>query len=168
MRDDTKVHRADERSSGTAPLWAATGVFLLFAFAVWRLGARGVDTLRGGLDPVEWTALVLLTAAFVYGEGYRALERRYVPYVLARARELDGRPLWLRLAAPLYAMSLVGAPVRDTLRAWLGLGLIVLAVVIVQAFPAPWRGITDFAVAAALLWGMVAIVRRWLAGSAGA
>jgi hypothetical protein len=97
----------------------------------------------------------------VWGEGVRALERRWVPGVLARAALLGpAAPLRHRLLAPLYAMSLVGAPRRTLARAWLGVVLIVLAVFVVRALPEPWRGIVDTAVALALLWGLIAIVRQ--------
>ena len=117
--------------------------------------------MRGGLDPVEWVAFLLLAAAFVYGEGVRALGRRWVPAVVARARELGPQsPLWQRVLAPLYAMSLVGASRVVLARAWVGVALIVLAVLVVRALPDPWRGIVDGAVALALSWGLVVIVRR--------
>jgi hypothetical protein len=59
---------------------------------------------------------------------------------------------------PLYAMSLVGAPRRVQLLAWTGLAAIAAAVFIVSRFTDPWRGITDFAVGAALAWAMGAML----------
>jgi hypothetical protein len=61
-------------------------------------------------------------------------------------------------------MSLVGAPRRTLARAWLGVALIVLAVLVVRSLPEPWRGIVDAAVAAALLVGLFAIVRGAFVG----
>ena len=145
--------------------WAVAGVCALFAEAIVQLGRRGIATLRAGLEPEEWLALVLLSAAFLYGEGVGALERRWVPGLVARARELSaGSARWQRALAPLYAMSLVGAERKSSGRAWLGVGLIILAVLLVRALPEPWRGIVDFAVALALLWGLGAIVRQSIAG----
>ncbi len=146
-----------------ASAWAVMGVSILFASAVYRLGARGIATARDGLGPWEWTALVLLTVTFVYGEGFRVLDRRWVPDMLKRALRLrrEGGVL-LRLLAPLYGLSLIGAPRHRLLRAWAGTAAIVLAVLLVRSFPEPWRGITDFAVAAALAWGLLAILRRVL------
>lgn len=159
--------RSAPDGAGTAPVpgaasaWALLGVILLFAFATVRLGAQGIATVRGGLESVEWVVLVALTGAFVYAEGYRALQRRYAPFVVRRARALSReRSPWLRLLAPLYAMSLVGAPARNVLRAWAGVLAIVLAVAVVRALPEPWRGIVDLAVAAALAWGTVAVLAR--------
>lgn len=139
--------------------WAVAGVVFLFGEAAWRLGMRGVATVRGGLSTSEWTALILLTAVFVYGEGYRALQRKWVPYVLARvARLRTERFLPWRIGAPLYAMSLIGPTRRTALRAWAGVAAIIAAVLIVSRFPEPWRGIVDIAVAAALVWGAVALM----------
>lgn len=140
--------------------WAAGGVVFLFAEAAWRLGERGMAVVRGGLTAFEWVALALITAAFVYGEGVRALQRRWVPWVLARIERLPSEPLlpW-GAAAPLYAMSLIGRSRSAMLRAWAGVAAIVLAVLIVSRFPDPWRGIVDIAVAAALVWGAIALIR---------
>jgi hypothetical protein len=56
-------------------------------------------------------------------------------------------------------MLLVGAPRPTLARAWLGVAGIVLAVLLVRALPDPWRGIIDLAVAAALAWGLLVLVR---------
>lgn len=141
--------------------WTLTGVAALFAWAIYRLGARGIATIRAGLDTGEWTVLVLLTAAFVYGEGFLALDRRWVPRVVERARRVrDDRRLVVRVLAPLYGLSLVGTSRLELARGWLGTAAIVVAVVLVAGLPAPWRGIVDFSVAVALFWGLVAILRR--------
>lgn len=140
-------------------IWAVGGVAITFAVAIFRLADRGLAVIRGGLDPAEWLVLLLLTAAFVYGEGIRALARRWVPFVIGRTAELAGRPpLRDQLLAPLYAMGLVGASRRMLIRCWAGVFAIAAAVFIVRAFPEPWRGLVDFAVAAALVCGLVAIV----------
>jgi hypothetical protein len=142
-----------------AAVWALAGVGALFANAALRLGARGFGVLRLGITPLEWAVLGLLTALFVYGEGVRALQRVYIPRLIGRVRALHSeRSLTLRLAGPLYAMALVGAPPRTMLRAWAGVSAIVAAVLIVRLFPEPWRGIVDVAVAAALAWGTVVLV----------
>jgi protein-S-isoprenylcysteine O-methyltransferase Ste14 len=57
-------------------------------------------------------------------------------------------------------LSLIGAPPEKLLPRWLGTLAIVAAVFVIRALPDPWRGIVDFAVAAALAWGLVAILRR--------
>jgi hypothetical protein len=58
-------------------------------------------------------------------------------------------------------MSLIGAGKNDFIRGWLLTTGIVGAVLIVRTLPDPWRGIVDFAVGAALAWGLVAILRRF-------
>ncbi len=144
-----------------APAWAVIGVSALFATASYRLGERGVAVIRDGLGGWEWLALAGLTLAFVYGEGFLALDRKWVPGLMRRARELeDERSVVLRLLAPLYGLSLIGAPPAKLLPSWLGTLAIVGAILVIRVLPDPWRGIVDFAVAAALAWGLVAILRR--------
>jgi hypothetical protein len=158
------VEAEPQRVRGTLTTWwGVVGVALVFATAAYRLGERGLDTVRGGLAPAEWLALVLLTAVFVYGEGVRALQRRYVPHVIRRVTQLEREPrMWYRLLAPVHALSLIGADRGLLLRAWAGTFAIAAAVAVVRAFPEPWRGITDVAVAAALAWGTYALVRAAL------
>ena len=146
--------------AGTASAaWALTGVSLLFLFAVFRLGKRGLATLEAGLTPVEWTVLVFLAAAFVWGEGRGALQLRWVPRLVLRASALRGEGRLLhRVLAPLYGMSLVGAPAMSMVKAWGGTLAIITAVILVRSFPEPWSGIIDLAVASALIWGLGAIV----------
>lgn len=151
--------RERSRSGTLTQAWAVAGVAVILADATWRLGLRGAAAVRDGLDPLEWLALVLLTAAFVYGEGVRALQRRWIPYVLARILQLRGHvPRVYRVLAPLYAFGIIGPPRRSLLRAWAGVAAIIAAVVIVSRFPDPWRGIVDLAVASALLWGVIVLV----------
>jgi hypothetical protein len=141
--------------------WALLGVALLFSSAVFRLGRRGVETLQGGLGGFHTAALVVLVVLFVYGEGFRAIQKRYAPHLLGRVREVAAHPnLLYRVLAPLYAMSLVGAPRRTLLRAWAGVAAIVCAVLLLRVTPEPWRGIVDLAVALALAWGLGAILLR--------
>ncbi len=143
-----------------AVLWALAGVAGLFASAVIRLGGRGIETIVGGLAPVQWVALAVLTLVMVYGEGVVALQRRWVPRLIERARALRGERFGLQLLAPLYGLSLVGAPLPRLARAWLGTAAIVTAILIVRSLPDPWRGIVDFSVAAALGWGLISIALR--------
>lgn len=148
-----------ERRGDVAAWWAVAGVVLLFANAVLRLGARGVITMMSGMSWSQWLALVLLTAVFVYGEGVRALQMKYIPRLLARVQQVRGeRRLLPRVLAPLHALMLVYAPAGTLVRAWAGIIAITLAVVIVRGFPEPWRGIVDFAVAAALAWATIVLI----------
>ena len=150
------------RNGGTdrmAALWALVGVCGLFGFAIFRLGRRGVEAMAGGLTPLQWLVLAALAAGFVAVEGIMALQRRWVPRLVGRARELRrGRPAAYRILAPLYGMSLIGAAPLRTVRSWALVGGIVVAVVLVGRMPEPWRGIVDVAVAAALAWGLACVV----------
>lgn len=154
------AYAPSSRRGRMAASWALLGVAALFAWAIYRLGGRGLEAIRGGLDPVEWSALVLLTVGFVYGEGIRALDRRWIPGLVRRARRLRSESRVLQILGPLYGLSLVGTDRRALVRGWLGTFGIVVAVLVIRAFPTPWRGIVDFAVAGALAWGLIAILRR--------
>ncbi len=140
--------------------WALAGVGSTLVIAVVRLSSRGWETVINGLSPIEWVALALTSTVFFYGEGVMALERRWVPHVVNRSRELRRKSgAAVRIGAPLYAMGLIGAPVRKLVRTWLGVCAIVAAILIVQAFAEPWRGIVDLSVAGALAWGTIALIR---------
>lgn len=139
--------------------WGLGGVLLLLGRATLGLGRRGVATIAAGLTTAEWLVLLALTAFFLYTEGVLALQRRWVPRVVARASSLREDPRTAHIAlAPLHAMGLVGAPRREAIRTWAGVIAIVAMVLVVRAFPEPWRGIVDFAVAAALAWACGALV----------
>ncbi len=152
------MSRIRAKSGAVSAAWALTGTGLILAFAVVRLTGRGLQTIQAGLEVGEWLALALLTALFVYGEGVLALQRRWIPRVIARARRLsgEGSPL-VRILAPFYAMGVLGGPRPELIRAWAGAGAIVLAVLAIRSFPPPWRGITALAVAGALAWGVGAL-----------
>lgn len=149
---------------GVVPtVWALIGVSTLFAWAVYRLGSRGIETVQGGLRAGEWVVLGVLVVAFGIGEGFVALERRWVPQLVERARRLrHDRRLVMRVLAPFYGMALIGTRPEELLRGRLGTGAIVCAILLVRTFPEPWRGIVDLSVAVALAWGLVAILRRVL------
>lgn len=143
--------------------WALLGVTFLFGSAVYRLGRRGMATLLGGLDGFHLAALAALVVFFVYAEGVRAIQSRYAPYLLGRVSAVSREPrIVYRFLAPLYAMSLVGAAPANLARAWAGVSAVVVAILVLRVTPAPWRGIVDLAVAAALAWGLGAILfKAW-------
>ena len=131
--------------------------------AVIRLGHRAAVTISHGLDLHGWSAFVLLTAVMAYAEGYRALHLRFVPHVITRADEAGRAGGFVAFVlAPLYAMSLVGAPIATKLRAWAGVTGIVTAMHVVRALPFPWRGIVDGAVAVALAFGLASLAAGML------
>lgn len=152
---------SDERARVRTAAWAVAGVALLFADAIYRLGLRAIETIAAGLTARDWLALVLLTAAFVYGEGYRALQLRFAPRVIERAFAIDTTRVHHVLLAPLLVISLLGAPARALFRGYLAVLLIVAAALSVSALPSPWRGIIDGAVALALSWGLAALLLQF-------
>ena len=140
-------------------VWCLTGVSALFAFAILRLGGRGLAAVAGGLTALEWGALLVFGGLFVYCEGVLALQRKWVPRLAQRAEALrDESSGLLHLMAPLYGMSLIGAVRGQVLRSWGMVAAICVAVWVVGVLPEPWRGIIDLSVAAALVWGLAAIV----------
>jgi hypothetical protein len=146
------------RAAGVAvTAWGMVGVSAIFAESILRLGARAARSVDA-LDARQWLSLVAVTSALVYVEGHRALQKRLAPRMVSRALTL-GRAASLRdaILAPLSLLSLVGSERRELARAWSGVGAIVAAALIVRALPEPWRSIIDGAVAAALLWGLVAL-----------
>jgi hypothetical protein len=154
-----------------APSWSVSSFGLAvhaftLAEASYRLGERALGTVSEGLSLSAYAWLVLSIVGFGYGEGYRALHRRFVPHVLERAGELarrDKRGLLDYLISPLYLVCLVQAETRTVLRAWLGVVLIVCAVFIVRALPEPYRGIIDAGVAVALGVGLISLLSGYLA-----
>jgi hypothetical protein len=147
-----------------ASVWAVGAVGATFVEAIYRLGARALALVHSGLSRGEWMLFGVTVVAFVYVEGHRVLERRFVPRVVGRALELcrahDARSTWL---APLYVLSLFGAPRREVLRGCASVVLIVLAVLGVRRLPDTYRGMVDGGVAAALGWGLVALAVRFAA-----
>jgi hypothetical protein len=153
--------RPDARH-GAVAAWAVLGVGAVLAEAVVRLGARGAATITGGLGAAQWLVLAALTALFGYIEGWRGLQRRFVPAVVERALAIaSSRNRAARWLAPLYALGLAGGTSGARWRAWRGVALIAAAVVSVRALPEPWRGLVDAAIAASLAWGLGALLVRF-------
>jgi hypothetical protein len=147
-------------------LWGVLAIAGTFVDGIVRLGMRAYTEMSPGISAGQWIAFALLTLMMTYIEGYRALQRRFVPSVVTRAWKAGARPLWATLA-PLYAVSLVGAPLRTIARSFLGISMIVLCVVLVRQLPSPWRGIIDAAVACALGWGLIALLASCASAVAG-
>jgi hypothetical protein len=153
-----------------APNWTVSTFGLaLFGFtlaeATFRLGERALETLHEGMSLPQYALFALSVIAFGYGEGYRALHRRFVPHVIARAIELaksDNRGVRGFLIAPLYVLDLVQTTPRALRVAWLSIALIVLAVVLVRELPDPYRGIVDGGVAVALSIGLMSLLFNYV------
>ncbi|HEY8209205.1 MAG TPA: hypothetical protein VIG99_17065 [Myxococcaceae bacterium] len=147
--------------------WSILAIGLAFAEAIARLGARALAGVRGGLSPAEWVALAASVLLFTWFEGYRSLHRRWVPAAVRRAFEVAARSAGVLgwLAAPLKALGLLGGTRRELVRAWVGVGMITLAVFLVRALPMPWRAIVDAGVSSALLLGLCSLVIRFIAAA---
>ena len=156
---DAEYHgltRAHTRMGRIAAVWAPLGVSILFGLAVFRLVMRGLAEVGAGLTAIQWTVLLLTVALFVYGEGFLALQRHWVPRMAERASRLRAsRSAIVLILAPLHAMSLLGGSTRELVRGWSMVAAIVAAVIVIEWLPAPWRGIVDLGVACALAWGLL-------------
>lgn len=135
-------------------------IALTFLESIHRLGSRALSTVQAGLTSGQWLALAAIVAGFMYVEGYRALQAKFAPLVVSRALEIGSRKLCVStlVSAPLYSLSLIGAERRALVRAWLAVLLIAGAVWLVRGLPSPWRGLIDAGVAAALAWGLCALI----------
>ncbi len=143
--------------------WAVGFVALTLFEPVVRLGVRGLRTIEAGLSPTEWVALAIVVPTLWWAEGYRALQRRFVPHLVARAFEAAERLRGIAvLGAPLSALSLAWADRRAMARAWAGVAAITIAVLVVRRLPEHARGIVDLGVAVALGWGLAALVVQFV------
>lgn len=156
----TEQRSTPNRAELWLALWAVGAVGLSLLEGALRLSVRAALGLRSGLSLEQLLTLGVTLGCFCYFEGYCALQTRFVPAVVARAFAAPPGPItWPRaLLAPLFAVSLFGAPRRERLRAWAGVLAIALAIAVVRSLPDPWRAIVDASVAAALWLGLVALL----------
>lgn len=143
---------------GWASWWGVLGIHVTIGNAIWRLGARGVEAVVGGLTPLQWLILAAWVAFMLYTEGYRGFHLRFSPMVIARARTLAGdAPLWHKVLAPAYVMGLFHATRRRLLLSWGLLVMIATMVMLVRLLEQPWRGIVDAGVVLGLLAGLISV-----------
>lgn len=139
--------------------WGLAGIGAVLVYAAASLGGYAAQALAGGLTLPEWLVLVANMVFMAWAEGYRGFQQRFSPRVAARALELHGQPTWPRvLLAPLFCVGYFGATSRLRWMVWAGTGLIVLAVLLFNRLPQPWRGILDAGVMVGLLWGTVSLL----------
>ena len=98
-----------------------------------------------------------------WAEGYRGFQLRFSPRVAARALHVYEHPTLPRLLfAPLFCTGYFDATARLKGTVWIGTTLIVLAVLLFNRMPQPWRGILDAGVMVGLSWGTVSLlVAAW-------
>jgi hypothetical protein len=139
--------------------WGVVGVLLLLGQAVWRLGVRAVEALSYDLSALQIAVCVAWLLFSLYGEGYRAFQKRFSPRVVARSLAVArSNNLLHALLAPAFCMSLFHATRRAMTVAWSTVLMVICLVLIVSRLAQPWRGIIDAGVVVALLWGALAIV----------
>ncbi len=165
--------RDESRGAGQSPvrltprvlgtIWGIGGVAAVLVYAAVTLGRYALEALVAGLEPVAWFLLVANTAFMAWAEGYRGFQQRFSPRVAARALHLYRHPTLPRLLlAPLFCAGFFGATPRLLRTIWLGTGLIVLAVLLFNQLPQPWRGILDAGVLVGMIWGTTSLlVATW-------
>jgi hypothetical protein len=138
-----------------AVAWAMVGWSAVLAFAIVRLSAVAAEAWQFDFTLPQWLVLIVNSLLMLWAEGYRGFQRRFSPRAAARVLHLHqaASPLHAALA-PAFCVGLVGATPRMLRMTWIGAGLIVLAVLVVQRFPQPWRGIFDVGVVLGLSWGL--------------
>ena len=152
----------DRRHLGVRVLgivWGIGGIAAVLAYAAISLSRYARDALVAGLGPAEVLALVVNTVFMAWAEGYRGFQQRFSPRVAARALNLYLRPTVPRLVfAPLFCAGFFGATARLQRTIWIGTALIVLAVLVFNQLPQPWRGILDAGVLVGLVWGTASLL----------
>jgi hypothetical protein len=103
--------------------------------------------------------LVVNTVFMAWAEGYRGFQQRFSPRVAARSLNLYRFPTVPRLVfAPLFCAGFFGATAGLRRTIWIGTVLIVLAVLLFNQLPQPWRGILDAGVLVGLAWGTASLL----------
>lgn len=144
-------------------VWGIGGVAAVLVYAALSLGRYAQEAVSAGLGPAEWFVLLVNAALMAWAEGYRGFQQRFSPRVAARALNLYRQPTVLRLVlAPLFCAGYFGATVQLRRAVWIGTAGIVLAVLVFNQLPQPWRGILDAGVLGGLIWGTTAmLVMGW-------
>jgi hypothetical protein len=91
-------------------VWGVAGITLIIGSAIVRVAPKAIDAFRVGLNPFQWTILVVWVTFMLIGEGYRGFQLKFSPRVAARMWHLlqHGRSvdLWL---APFYCVGFFGS-----------------------------------------------------------
>lgn len=142
-----------------AAAWGIAGVAGILVFAIVRLSPYVLDAVAGGLTPLQWLLLAASVGFMAWSEGYRGFQCRFSPRVAARALYLLLHPGPVRaVLAPVFCIGYFHARRRGLIAVWTGTGAIVVAVLLVQLCPQPWRGILDAGVVVGLGWGLVSFL----------
>jgi hypothetical protein len=138
-----------------AAAWAVIGWSAVLVYAIVKLAGITLEGVSGGLTFGQQLALAANVLFMAYAEGYRGFERRFSPRTAARVLYLRRHAgAWLALLAPLFCIGYFAATPRILRLTWVGTGLIIALVIMVQQLPQPWRGIVDAGVVVGLTWGL--------------
>ena len=142
-----------------AAAWGLIGWSATLTFVIARLSVYAIDALASELDPLQLAALAANTGLLAWAEGYRGFQKRFSPRAAARILYLRRHAGVLTATlAPLFCIGFFGVTPRIWRMTWIGTGLILLAVIVVQQLPQPWRGIIDVGVVIGLAWGLVSFL----------
>lgn len=141
-----------------AAFWGFTGICLLFASAIYRLGSMALEMPLNSFAWYHWLALIACLAFMGFAEGYRGFQQNFSPRVAARIRYLQQHVTPLRaLLAPLFCMGFFHAQKRRQIVTFCLTGGIIALVLLVRLLEQPWRGIIDAGVVLGLSWGIVSL-----------
>lgn len=140
-------------------IWGVVGIIALLGFAIARLTPYAAEALQSGLSIEQWLIAAVWMVFMIITEGYDGFYRRLAPRISSRAGHIyrSGDMIEIILA-PLYCFGYFRAPLRRLFVSYVVIILIVVAVLLVQQIPQPWRGIIDIGVVAGLLYGVAAII----------
>ncbi len=148
-----------DRIRALGAFWGIAGVALVLVYAAFSLATHAIEAVTAGLAPLEWLLMVANCLFMAWVEGYRGFQLRFSPRVAARALHVYEHPTLVRLwLAPLFCAGYFGATARLRRNVWVGTALIVLAVLLFNRVPQPWRGILDAGVVVGLGWGTVSLL----------
>ena len=150
-------------------LWALGGIFVLIGRALWRLSTIAYDGIVNyEVNTLHWVALVVWVVVSAYSEGYRGFHLKFSPRTVARCWYLADNPKWSHvLLGPLFAMGFFHANRKTMLTAYIMVCLIVLAVMLMQMLPQPWRGVIDAGVVVGLGLGLLSVLWYFLRAASG-
>lgn len=143
-----------------AAAWGVLGVAAVLFFAVVRLTPIATEAVAGGLNSLQWSALVINVIFMLWSEGYKGFQQQFSPRVAARALYLyrHPMPMGMKLVAPLWCCGFFGAPRKTRIRVWSATTGIIVLVMLVQRLDQPWRGIIDAGVVIGLSWGLLSFI----------
>ncbi len=150
-------------------LWGVLGVLAILVQAIYQLTPIALEPFqKQQLSSWQLTIFVVWMLLSAYAKGYRGFQRGFSPRVVSRALLLARNPRKLHVVlAPLYCMALFHAKRRNLIASRALLLFIVVAVLLVDHLPQPWRGIVDAGVVVGLSWGAICMIAFLIRGLTG-